>query len=365
MKKKRTLILIGAVGILLAVRTITSFAADGKWTLTDAGYTFTYSDGRKARGTWEDIDGEWYHFDRNGIMETGWKTVGNIRYHFNQDGSLSEGWQYDGPGGGNWYYYDSAGNAKIQWFQDKGNWYWFDSDGKMNKEAVRTIKGKTYAFRPDGSMRVNEYAGFSYTDYDGQPDPAGDILTVNADGTAKTVSEAEENEIAVYINAFPDGWRKKFRDDGWRFVYCPSGGAYRTFKDKRGNVLYSCNYSLDEEKKELRFSKTDAVKGGFGAYVYENSGDEMKKDQFPELPMWTPGTKRVYISMAILLVYMLVLSTLGFIIPSVIMLFAFCQWFHKGAFWKNALISVIVVLAIYFIFKNFLNVPIDFGMFSI
>ena len=64
MKKKRTLILIGAVGILLAVQTITSFAADGKWTLTDAGYTFTYSNGRKARGTWEDIDGEWYHFDR-------------------------------------------------------------------------------------------------------------------------------------------------------------------------------------------------------------------------------------------------------------------------------------------------------------
>ena len=47
------------------------------------------------------------------------------------------------------------------------------------------------------------------------------------------------------------------------------------------------------------------------------------------------------------------------------MLCAFCQWFHIGAFWKNALIYVIVVLAIYFIFKNFLNVPIDFGMFSI
>ena len=26
----------------------------------------------------------------------------------------------------------------------------------------------------------------------------------------------------------------------------------------------------------------DAVKDGFGAYVYENSGDEMKKDQFPK-----------------------------------------------------------------------------------
>jgi len=91
----------------------------------------------------------------------------------------------------------------------------------------------------------------------------------------------------------------------------------------------------------------------------------MKKEDLPELPMWTPGTKRVYISMAILLVYMLVLSTVGFIIPSVIMLFAFCQWFHRGAVWKNAVISIAVILVIYYVFKNFLNVPIDFGMFSI
>ena len=90
MKKKRTLILIGAVGILLAVQTITSFAADGKWTLTDAGYTFTYSDGRIARGTWEDIDGERYHFDRNAIMETGWKTEGNVRTHYTPAGCLTE-----------------------------------------------------------------------------------------------------------------------------------------------------------------------------------------------------------------------------------------------------------------------------------
>ena len=68
---------------------------------------------------------------------------------------------------------------------------------------------------------------------------------------------------------------------------------------------------------------------------------------------------------SILLVYMLVLSTVGFIIPSVIMLFAFCQWFHRGAVWKNAVISIAVILVIYYVFKNFLNVPIDFGMFSI
>ena len=59
----------------------------------------------------------------------------------------------------------------------------------------------------------------------------------------------------------------------------------------------------------------------------------MKKEDLPELPM--------------------------------IMLFAFCQWFHRGAVWKNAVISIAVILVIYYVFKNFLNVPIDFGMFSI
>ena len=163
-------------------------------------------------------DGKWVYYDTiTGQMHHGESCIdGNWYYFDDYTGKMVHG-EYQR--NGNWYYYDSAGNAKIQWFEDKGKWYWFDADGKMNQESVRTIKGKTYAFRPDGSMRVNEYAGFSYTDYDGQPDPVGDILAVNADGTAKTVSDAEKNEIAGYINAFPEGWRKKFQDDGWRLAF--------------------------------------------------------------------------------------------------------------------------------------------------
>lgn len=259
-----------------------AFAADGTWTLTDQGYRYVRQDGTQARGTWEDIDGEWYHFNETGIMDTGWRTISNIRYHFNSDGSLSEGWQYDESGGGNWYYYDPSGNAVTRWFLDQGNWYWFDADGKMNREAVRTIEGKTYAFRQDGSMRVNEYDGFSYTDFYGQPDHEKDILAAEKDGTPISVGEETKKEIAGYVNAFPDGWRKKFVDDGWKFVYCPSEDAYRTFCDKSGNVQYSCFYTVDDAKKELRFSKAWAVKDGFGAYLYEHSGDEIKRDQFPK-----------------------------------------------------------------------------------
>ena len=96
----------------------------------------------------------------------------------------------------------------IQWFQDKGKWYWFDADGTMNQEAVRTIRGKTYAFRPDGSMRVNEYAGFSYIDYDGQPDPAGDIRAVNADGTKKRCEPGGRKHDCRIYQCVP-GWVEK------------------------------------------------------------------------------------------------------------------------------------------------------------
>ncbi|MFR4784464.1 MAG: hypothetical protein ACLUAR_17655 [Pilosibacter sp.] len=90
-------------------------------------------------GTWEDLDGEWcHHLIRNGIMETGWKNGrGNTPLPLStQDGSLWSGWQSTtvraAETGTD---YDPAGNAMIQWFQDKGKWYW--SDCGRNDESRR------------------------------------------------------------------------------------------------------------------------------------------------------------------------------------------------------------------------------------
>lgn len=90
-----------------------------------------------------------------------------------------------------------------------------------------------------------------------------------------------------------------------------------------------------------------------------------KKDSFGELNLWTPDTKRAYISMAILIVYVLVLPTVGFIISSVVMLIVFIQWFSKMKIWKTILVSVAATLAVYFVFKSLLDVPVDFGMFCL
>lgn len=106
---------------------------------------------------------------------------------------------------------------------------------------------------------------------------------------------------------------------------------------------------------------------------------------------------RVYISMAVLLVYFCLLKPLGFIIPTALMVTFFIWWFSKksdssfvakkakSAFgrkiyeifniqdgmrqsrpiWLCFIIAVIVTLAVYFIFKLGLSVPMNFGLFYI
>ncbi len=106
---------------------------------------------------------------------------------------------------------------------------------------------------------------------------------------------------------------------------------------------------------------------------------------------------RVYLSMAVLLVYFFLLKPLGFIIPTTLMVTFFIWWFSKApvegyearkaksafgkkvfeifnitdgqkqsrALWLCFVIALVVTLAVYFIFKLGLSVPMNFGLFYI
>ena len=53
------------------------------------------------------------------------------------------------------------------------------------------------------------------------------------------MEETVKDEIAEKINALPAGWRKKFLDDGYKFIYCPEKGYYGPLRMRRpGPVLY-------------------------------------------------------------------------------------------------------------------------------
>lgn len=83
-----------------------------------------------------------------------------------------------------------------------------------------------------------------------------------------------------------------------------------------------------------------------------------------QIEIWGTGQKRVYVTMAILLVYCYLVTIVGFIPTTIVMLFIFVQWFAKYKWFQTLLISVAVSVFVYVIFKFALNVPIDFGMIA-
>lgn len=92
-----------------------------------------------------------------------------------------------------------------------------------------------------------------------------------------------------------------------------------------------------------------------------------KKDKDVEdekIELWNKNTKRVYICMVILALYVAVLKYLGFIVATIPMLFIFIYWFAKKKWYITLLISVIVTLVVYYVFRYVLNVSIGFGLIA-
>ena len=92
----------------------------------------------------------------------------------------------------------------------------------------------------------------------------------------------------------------------------------------------------------------------------------MSPEKNTKIELWTTGTRRVYITMGILVVYLIVLPFLGFIISTFVLELIFIQWFAK----KNPIITVVISAAItmvvYCAFRFLLNVPVHtFGIFAI
>ena len=38
---------------------------------------------------WEQVSGNWYHFDANGMMQTGWLQLGNTWYYLKSNGAMA------------------------------------------------------------------------------------------------------------------------------------------------------------------------------------------------------------------------------------------------------------------------------------
>ena len=119
------------------------------WIQTNAGWWFRYADGSypKAAGAvnsgsgnssaaqsyeWIQIDGNWWSFDSNGYLGTGWIVD---------------------PVYGNWFYVDANTGMKTGWVQIDGKWYYFNpfSDGTRGIMFANRMTPDGCFVREDGS----------------------------------------------------------------------------------------------------------------------------------------------------------------------------------------------------------------------
>ena len=135
---------------------------NGQWKKLPDGWVFQYTDGKRAKDEWcylyYGVTGrtDWYRFDQDEYMKTGWHQDPDGRWYFLHtisDGTLGHmktGWYLDVDG--NWYYLNPVsdghrGAMVTGWQLIDGKWYYFNpiSNGKM---GAMYAGGKT----PDGYL---------------------------------------------------------------------------------------------------------------------------------------------------------------------------------------------------------------------
>jgi putative tricarboxylic transport membrane protein len=88
---------------------------------------------------------------------------------------------------------------------------------------------------------------------------------------------------------------------------------------------------------------------------------KMTGEQDTKIDLLSSNVLNVYITMAGLLVYVILLPNVGFISTTSVMLILFIKWFSKRSWLKCIIISIVFTLAIYGLFGSVLNVPMRYG----
>ncbi len=131
----------------------------GWWEQTPSGqWKYIYSDGTYAVDQWLEIKGYWYHFDRNGIMQTGWLKDGGNKFYLDPSGAMATGWRWID---GTYYYFAGGGALRTGWLYENGTYFYLDPSedtaAEPNKKGSmftgeHKIGKDTFCFASGGAM---------------------------------------------------------------------------------------------------------------------------------------------------------------------------------------------------------------------
>lgn len=149
MRKTRVLAL--AFALCLGVSG-SAFGAEAGWVNQPGGWIYQNENGDTVKEAWRQIDGQWYHFDQYGMMNTGW-------------------------------------------FDDGTNWYYFEDNGTMAVNCVKELDGTSYVFDKEGIWRENGTLEAEKTDAEIQLDQMADQLLA---GIVNDGMSQREKAVAIY-----------------------------------------------------------------------------------------------------------------------------------------------------------------------
>ena len=138
----------------LPVNTTASYKSASSGTWIASGNTWKFKVGSSyLTNCFQNIDGQIYYFDTNGLCAQGWKTIGGKKYYFGSDCQMYLRWKrIDGKK----YYFDPVSgymHTGWEWVAEKGAWYYLDPGTGVMVTGTRTIDGKTYTFSSDGARQ--------------------------------------------------------------------------------------------------------------------------------------------------------------------------------------------------------------------
>lgn len=128
-------------------------------------WSYRFPDGRQCREKWEYIDGQWYYFDAQAIMLTGWQKMNDRHYYLYPDGQMAVGWAMID---GKWYYFltkeEEWGPAGVMagggWRVIGPYYYYFNGDGSLYTGWLDEGGGRYYLNTVDNSLLGAMFTGW-------------------------------------------------------------------------------------------------------------------------------------------------------------------------------------------------------------
>ena len=215
------------------------------------GKTYYYINGKAVTGE-RQIDGHWYYFDANGIMQTGFVNLGYKIVYYNYNGWMLYG---EHQLNGYWYYFDTGTGAmqtgfvnlghKIVYYNAKGQmqygehqlngyWYYFDTGTGAMQTGFVNLGHKIVYYNTKGQMQYGEHQINGYF-----------FISDTGSGAMQTGFVNLGHKI-VYYNAEGQMQYGEQQIDGYWYYFDTGSGAMQ--KNAEINGKY---YDADGKYQEL------------------------------------------------------------------------------------------------------------------